>query len=523
MLPKDLLDAVQPAPAGPLLGIALGTPTTALKGHAPRWFERDEPDPSGTYRSTCLSTGFDVSAHPAFEGAVATVSFSLDQVQSTQFSFDLAEPDDLETAYTELCVLFDANHGVGKRSRKGKRLLGAWEVKGALPGALTLQAWPMSMGDDGVMYRVEINLGLAEGATLKPLATAGVTWLDVGALARALATPEWPQAHCLGVFNTFFAYDSPYQAAQTAPQAAQDLVAIHEAAFAAAQDLRPLLEALVHAYDWADARNGYAESGPAQYAYWRAWHFSFNNGVQPTPPQGVFFPFNLKDALALLGCLDVPVGERAAWVWKIVAAVQFDDAAACQAVEARLLAQKQAGKPHLTELYLDATPTLDERVLSLMTSTLDDAGKAAWVAGTSRGPDAMPALARLLARAWGQPEPAFDRAQAMGDWDALRASQWAVFLRTVRAHDAALFEACFETAMDRLSLYGPQAQRLCALLSPDQASVQVDGETTWAAFQLGPFVVTRTAKGSGRGRLSAKRHKTAKAAAADFARKVAAH
>ena len=516
MSPKVLPQAMQDAIVAPsqqsVLGLSLGQPSSAVLAALPAWFEKTASDVDQRVSGQFPGSG-------AFENISMHAEFSLQQLAGVDFYMHTEDAPAALAGFEDIADLFDGLWGTGVRTKnKGKtRQYATWTTPGTVAGELKLEGGTYSVGDGfSYFYRVEFRWRLPEGASLKP-SSRTISWLDVDALAAALASPSWPKAKCLDTLKGFFAYDAVEQAQKEAGPASKELVEILEAAKEANPDLRPLIKSILATYDWKDVAILGQTTERLEYLLWRAFQTSQMFWRDYPRTKGILSPLNAEDVKDVVRWLEHPQAERAGFAWDFVNAVQFDDAASKKVMFDALAKHKAAYPEGLISLHYGSNPEFDAKAFAVMSAPWTPEEFIVLLAKQGHQSSMIPPAAAHLAQVWKVPLPPMPRYDPNAEHNKLYVDRCVQFLAVIRAHDEALFQDALEALAENLaSLYGGVLQAICEGLTPDSSKV-VAG---WAGLQLGAFVMTRSdPKGTGRGRVAFKRHKDAKAAAADLAKK----
>lgn len=497
----------------------LGTPASELKGKIPAWFEKPLPERTGeTYGNIPASEEEDGEPCAVM---FATLAFSVGRLSRVDVTIDLTSEDEIEPVFRELADAFD---GLGeatevKKDAKKNKYAATWSLPSErLKSELRVRAAPYYMGQDmDYIPRVELSLDLAEGEELKEESGA-ISWIDVGAVARLLATKAFPETECVAAFGRFFAYDDP--PTWKDEDAAKKVSAIYEAVKTERADresTETTIRGLLALCDWAsldDAEDRYGQR--IGYALWSA-------AARPGTP-GALFQLEPGDLFRLVKLLSKTPSDRAEWAWKVIAGIERGDETAfaetCEALAAvRAARARKDGYVSPWDFKVEFRDPKDfVRLYALVTAGLPLEERVKWALNAEPRMPALTAAAEWLAAETGVPLAPLN-ARMQNDYSAM----WVQYLATVRAQSDTLFLDALSETLRQCSYQQETAEAICELLGPDERHADKSSSTTfWNAFRVGPFVVTRTGKKGKRGRLTVKRHKDEAAAAKDFAKKVKA-
>lgn len=495
----------------------LGTPASELKGKIPAWFEKPLPERTGeTYGNIPASEEEDGEPCAVM---FATLAFSVGRLSRVDVTIDLTSEDEIEPVFRELADAFD---GLGeatevKKDAKKNKYAATWSLPSErLKSELRVRAAPYYMGQDmDYIPRVELSLDLAEGEELKEESGA-ISWIDVGAVARLLATKAFPETECVAAFGRFFAYDD-------APtwkdeDAAKKVSAIYEAVKTERADresTETTIRGLLALCDWTSLEDENDRDGRRiGYALWGA-------AARPGAP-GALFQLEAGDLFRLVKLISKTPSDRPEWAWKIIAGVERGDEAAFGELRdaiAALRAAKAKKDGYVSPWDFKVEfhdPNDSVRLYELVTSGLSLEERVKWALTAEPRMPALAAAAEWLAAGRGL-APAPLKARMQNDYAAM----WTQYLATVRAHSEALFHDALGETLRQLDYQQETAQEVCELLGPDERHDDTRSLTTfWTALRLGPFVVIRTGKKGKRGRLTVKRHPDDAAAAKELAKKV---
>lgn len=532
-LPERLMAALLPTSDGLPLGLHLGAPAPSVAASLPSWFEAKLPDRTGSATSGVPATEDYVPAswveHASTtqvrwttaggepEHAVAGVALSLDagQLSRVEVDFDVPTAAELGPAFGELASRFDEQLGLGRRASKkinaGTRLEARWTLDAEpFKSELTLLSEPyFSPLRKLHVHRTTLTLALAEGVTLT--APPSRSWMDGSALARVVASKEWPEARCAEIFDKFFSYDAPWLADK---ETTTQVTAIYQAARAERGEVRDLLRAALGLADWSFSHTEGGKHDRVRHATWGYLSYSENiSGIEEA--RGLFADLNSRSLIELLDLLGADIAARGAWAYRIVAALALGDGAAFAEVAGAITARRPALPERAFELTFGSPPDIDARAFDLVTSGLDLDDRIRWAARTQhRRMSAAVAATGWLAREKGLPLPSPPLPPSLDAYKQRDFARWASFLLLVKEHSLPVYFDCLDPILDGLHEL-PVAEALCDLLADEKQGSPAGS----ALYRIGPFVVSlHTAKG----RKSVKRAADEKAAAKELGKKVAA-
>lgn len=342
-------------PSNSLCGVALGDEITNLQ--LPEWWKDEHSDGKVRYG------WFDVG-EGGVDQAVCSVTLVFGRVSRIDVSLELADSDAERPNYDALIARLRERLSVNGE-KDGKKSTRFGNVAGSLVGDFSVRLSSFDSNDTGPVYRVEIDLSLAAGESIK--ADPRALFVDVDAVADVLQSQAFPRDTVREFCAAFFAHSDYWGIAN----ADCDRMRAMQQAVAAERpgELPALATRLLSLARFADLK--YGESPQAHYLLAGVFHFSLNNSSvrwKAPPAQAPWVKTNLRDLCALLGHLDVAADQRTAWALTIFKATEEGDVAAADAVKAAL-GDKRCSS---SWLVLDSDELIEARCFDLLCGACPD-------------------------------------------------------------------------------------------------------------------------------------------------------
>lgn len=471
-----------------LFGIALGDNAAGIA--LPAWWSDSHSDGATRYGWLEINEG-------GVRSICASFTQTLGRVSRVELTCELDDAAAEESVHTALRDALTARCGAGTKSSKRRTGWSVAPVDGSLAGALGLNIASCASDDVGDIWRVELDLSLADGVEIT--ADARSLFIDVRALADVLATPAWPVEKCVDVLGRYFAKESAGYADIEDVRAWR---AILDAA-KEARDVRPMIERVCALMEW-DVDKSHAtrvhyvlaEIGPNE-------HSAAHGRVMPSAR--TWMGASWRDVVFVMQLLDVPAPERAAWGWKVVRALAWGEAPALDEVRNALAMKKRdAWRAPAWE----SSAEVEARLYELLTSDRDDTGRMLWPleVGTQVG------TARACMESFARAGRAAPTLKGTHSGEQLAWVSYVAFLQ--RELDASAFDAAFTKLVERLALsYKLIVRAIC-----DELATSSEIGPTKSTWHVGGLVVTHTGNPA-RGKLSVKAAPAAKTAKAPRASK----
>ncbi|MDQ3368787.1 MAG: hypothetical protein M3680_25440 [Myxococcota bacterium] len=449
--------------ADTLCGIALGAPSADLA--LPAWWSDRDSDGKVRYGWLDVNTG-------GISQMLGSVRETLGRVSQIDVSLEIEDAASEKAVFAALRALVVER--LGATGHKTGRTI-AWPVAGTLAGALELRVASFNMDGDRI-HRVEVILTLATDVVIE--AEPGSLFVDIDALAEILESAAFPRDRCREVFARYFARDSMWSVDREDKEQYRAILAAAHAGRPG--ELRTLIERVCRLVDLSDLEHG--DSVRGCYLLAGLLHDSPNLAIARSTPTGLLAT-NVRDVLRFLEMLEVPPGERAAWAFTVIAALEWADAAAAQAIRDRLARTSVA----TTEAHLvwDTTDEIEARAFALLTSPLpSDEARLLAAARTRRFSSSTVRACVAYFERQGIPRPAVKLARQ--DDPGVRA--WSELLTLARARFPGSYDDVVASFLELNMHSGAMLRAVCDAVADGTAP---GTRSTW---QLGTHTVAHSGK-----------------------------
>ena len=401
------------------LGTALGVSADAF-AQQPDW------EPEGDLAAEGVLQRVWAKEADGFLGGRASLSFSMGALCRAEAGFMVDDAiltmNEFGSGLASGLDKFATPHG--DRVLKKRRYLASWDWAGDVPGILSLDVHPM---EDEHAIAAEIRLDLAPGAVLPRRLC-----IDVDGLAELIATKAHPKEDCLKALNAFLSWNDVFTAYSQEPQAVELLSDVWERAAEDSVDLQASIRKLFHLVDWSSL----ALSGMMTVPHLIFWRVIAASPLMSPESDGTWIQVRLADLLTLIDLTGAAPSERAEIAYKIVAALQFGDAVAFDAIAQRIAQNRKNVAADRFELGFCSSPEIDARAFALVTAGLDDAARLRFAAA------GLDDERRYAAALWcvgtrGLSVPTIQIPE--GTPNAPTVEAWATFLALVRRAEPELF------------------------------------------------------------------------------------
>lgn len=460
-LPRALDPVMWGGPATTLCGIALGAPFAELA--LPDWWSDEHSNGDMRFGWLEVEDG-------GITNICCSASRTLGRVARVEVSLEIENETAEKAMFGALTAVVTERLGAGRKVKKSVE----WDVAGSLAGALEVRIASFNMDGERI-HRVEVVLRLADGVEIE--ADERSLFVDVDALAELLATVAYPRERCREVFARYFARATMWETDEADKTAFHAILAAVQASRAG--ELRTIIEGVCQLADLSDLRSG--ESVRGTYLLTGLLHHSPNLATSRSRPTGLLAT-NVLDVLRFLEILEVPAGERSATAFTVIAALEWDDAAAARAIRDRLAQTAFATAQRSELLVWDSTDEIEARGFALVTSALptDEARLLAAARTRSFAVSASRACVSYFVQR-GLPRPVVRVAD-----EQARAS--AELLALARAAFANVYDDAVAAFLDIHQHSAARLRAVCDAIAEDKAA---GPRTTW---RIGAHTVTHSGK-----------------------------